>query len=243
MGRVKHVLRAVTPASARRLRHRRALKHAAALSSTHSNAQLFSLIYRNQEWGGGNDDGFDSGDGTRDRLITDPYVAAVTTFLSALPAPPDVVDLGCGDFTVGQRVRPFCGAYTACDVVPELVQRNSHRFADADVDFRVVDIVADDLPVGEVVFVRQVFQHLSNDSIARVLPKLSAFRYAVVTEHLPLRSFTPNVDMPTGAHIRLGLSSGTVLTAAPFSWAPRDERVLCEVRTGASLVRTMLYTL
>ena len=36
---------------------------------------------------------------------------------------------------------------------------------DLDVDFRVLDITSDEIPPGDVCFVRQVLQHLSNQSI------------------------------------------------------------------------------
>ena len=49
------------------------------------------------------------------------------------PLPPGaVVDLGCGDFTVGSKIRPLCGAYVACDVAAPVIawnQANGKCFA------------------------------------------------------------------------------------------------------------------
>jgi hypothetical protein len=100
------------------------------------------------------------------------------------------------------------------------------------------------LPPGDVVFIRQVLQHLSNNDIALVISKLTQYRVLVVTEHLPPNNdFVPNVDISNGAHIRLQgtFSSGVVLTAPPFNLVPKHERVLCEVDGYGGVIRTTAY--
>lgn len=97
----------------------------------------------------------------------------MSSFLNAL-GKPDVVDLGCGDFKVGSQLRPWCGRYTACDVVPDLIAFNRTAFTQLDVDFRVLDMVEDPLPAGDVVFVRQVLQHLSNAAISKAIAKIAS---------------------------------------------------------------------
>ena len=91
-------------------------------------------------------------------------------FLRTLDYKPDVVDLDCGDFHVGSRLRCLCSGYVACDIVEPLIAFNAKTFEGLGVDFRTLDLTKDELPSGEVVFVRQVLQHLSNDDIARALP-------------------------------------------------------------------------
>jgi hypothetical protein len=210
--------------------------------------QAFAKVYEEGVWGKSDGDDFYSGTGShRDHIVTT-YVAAVEGFLTDLGHKPDVVDLGCGDFSVGSAIRPLCGRYIAGDVVESLIARNKSKFADLQVDFRVVNIIDDELPEGEVVFIRQVLQHLSNDDIAKVVAKLPGrFRYLVLSEHLPDNpAFRPNIDMPRGPQIRLGLStvgSGVVLTEAPFFLRPRREQVLCEIKEDVGFIRTTLYEL
>lgn len=209
--------------------------------------QIFTAIYSNRAWGAPADQTqpFYSGSGSHSEGIVTRYVEAVQGFLATLPARRDVVDLGCGDFNIGSRIRPYCGRYVACDVVRALVAHNREVYRELDVDFRELDMTAEELPAGEVVFIRQVLQHLSNSKIAAVLDKVRrTYRYLVLTEHLPAASgFTPNLDKPTGHQIRMMFGSGVVLTAAPFNLAPVVEQVLCEVGEFGGVIRTTAYTL
>jgi hypothetical protein len=65
----------------------------------------------------------------------------------------------------------------------------------------------------------------------------------VLTEHLTLSPFTPNVDKPAGPDTRLSLSSGVVLTAAPFDIHPMEAELLCEVRSDSGTIVTHAYRL
>lgn len=211
---------------------------------------VFTSIYERRVWGRSNDpdEKFFSGTGSHTAAITQPYVDEVNRFLAHYfvfhGRKPDVVDLGCGDFSVGRKIRPACGHYLACDVVASLIERNQSDHPD--VDFRVLDITRDELPGGDVVFIRQVLQHLPNAKIAQVAGKLKAsYRFLVLTEHLPASAdFTPNLDMPVRAGIRLGYNqSGVVLTRPPFNLEADGEFPLCAVPEGGGLIRTTLYKL
>jgi len=190
--------------------------------------EIFSRIYRDKEWGTGAGEGdFHSGSGSHDPALTGGYVAAVRQFIATLGAGTTVVDLGCGDFVIGSQLRDVCGKYVACDVVPELIERNRRVFRSLDVDFRHLDITEDELPDGDVAILRLVLQHLGNAEIARIVPRLRKYRYLVLTEHLPAAPhFPPNADMQTGPGIRLPGGSGVVLTAAPFLMPTFGERPL-----------------
>jgi SAM-dependent methyltransferase len=204
--------------------------------------EVFTDIYENGRWGRGPDGGYSSGGGSHIPTVVDPYVEAVSDFLRQLGRP-DVADLGCGDFSVGRRLRPACGHYLACDVVPSLIERNRGLFVGIDVDFRCLDIVADPLPPARIAFVRQVFQHLRNDQIAAVLPKLAAYDYLILTEHLPEGAFTPNRDKAAGPGIRFYDGSGIVLDAPPFNLRALEKRSLCTVQTEEGIIQTDLYRL
>jgi hypothetical protein len=207
--------------------------------------EIFAEIYRRGMWGGSaSSNRFYSGRGSHIPEIVEPYFNAVTTFLESFDVAPDVVDLGCGDFAVGSRLRPKCGRYVACDIVPELIAHNSKTFAGLDVDFRVLNMATGALPDGDIAFIRLVMQHMSNAEIAALLPKLRAkYRYLVITEQVPGGDFTPNADKAPGVDIRIAVGSGIVLTAPPFALAPIEKRVLCEVREGITVVLTHLYRL
>lgn len=207
-------------------------------------AEVFSNIYKHGIWGREKGTEFYSGGGSHHPQYIDAYVAAAVRFLSSLSAKASVVDLGCGDFNVGSRIRPFCDRYVACDVVEDLIDYNRKRFSDLDVDFRCLNAISDDLPAGDVVFIREVLQHLSNGQIDQVVRKLHKYRFLVVTESLPAKpGFTPNLEKKTGPGVRFANDSGVVLTEPPFSLPYITEDHICTLRHPATLIRTTLYQL
>jgi SAM-dependent methyltransferase len=210
-------------------------------------AEVFSSVYREGRWERSSDGDLSSGPGSNDPVLVQPYVRALAKFITSLPSQPSVVDLGCGDFNVGRHLRPFCANYVACDVVPFLISRNKEKFADLKVDFRCIDIIEDELPGGDVVFLRQVLQHLNNAQINKIIPKLYQYKFLVLTEHLPTEpDFPRNLDKQPGPEIRLRVGSGVVLTAPPFSFRAKSESVICttqDLPTHRGLLRTTLYEL
>lgn len=208
--------------------------------------EIFTKIYTDGTWGQSGDAGykFYSGTGSHDEAVVSAYVAAVREFLATLGVP-DVVDLGCGDFSVGSKIRDACGKYTACDIVEPLIQYNREKYRDLDVEFRVLNLAVDELPSADVVLLRQVLQHLGNSQIAAALSQItSKYKYLVLTEHLPLgKTFIPNLDHPSGPDNRLGIASGIVLTRPPFSLNVIQERVICEVLEVGGVIRTTVFTL
>jgi hypothetical protein len=205
-----------------------------------SPGELFAVIYREKHWGGEDYD-FYSGSGSHTPNVIEPFIAAVRAYLSAFPAPPIVVDLGCGDFAAGERLVDLARHYYACDVVPELIVRNCRLFTRPNVSFHLLDAVTDPLPHGDVVIVKQVFQHLCNEQIAAIVRKLSHYPAWIITEHVPVGEFTPNRDKLTSGYSRLPLNSGIVLTEKPFRVKPKATEVLSEVPEDGNLIRTVAY--
>jgi hypothetical protein len=210
----------------------------------------FTMIYEAGLWEQSNEpeEEYYSGSGSHRAEIVDTYVSSVNGFLQSFSKKPDAVDLGCGDFAIGAQIRPYCGRYIAVDVVDGLIERNKKKFANDDIDFRAMEIINDELPSGDVVFLRQVLQHLTNSEISKVVAKLpSKFRFLVLTEHLPFyESFVPNLDNGHSRDIRLqNRKSGIVLTEPPFNLKVSQSSLLCEVYEDCGLrkgvIRTILY--
>jgi len=107
----------------------------------------------------------------------------------------------------------------------------------------LLNAVADSLPPGDVVILKQVLQHLRNADIAAIVEKLAQYPTWIVCEHLPAGPFVANVDKPTDADIRLDRRSGVVLTEPPFGVRPRRARLLCEAPSEGGMIRTMAYEL
>ncbi len=185
---------------------------------------------------------FFSGGGSHDPEVVEPYVHRVREFLASLEQPLTVIDLGCGDFNVGNRLTDLAGTYIACDVVGPLIERNQRLFVKNSLEFRQLDAIVHPLPQGDVVIVKQVFQHLRNDQIAAILGKMKQFNAWIICEHLPAtQDFTPNIDHRAGPDNRLGRNSGIVVTAPPFNVTPRKETILCETPSDRGIIRTVAY--
>jgi SAM-dependent methyltransferase len=230
VGRFTSSLKSVIPSFALDAYRRLRLEHMHRRNRNRTAEAVFTEIYENNLWGGGRGP-YCSGAGSRDAAVVGPYVACMKRELQRIGSPSmTVVDLGCGDYTIGRQLSPMCGRYVGVDVVRDLVAYNNDKFANELISFRHLDIVNEELPDGDVCLVRQVLQHLSNDQICKVLPKLDKYIFSFVTEHHPSphRLTVENLDKPHGADIRVNLGSGVFLDAPPFS-AERALRLLLEV--------------
>lgn len=209
--------------------------------------QLFQAIYRDKIWGQGTDMTmeFHSGPGSHDEAVVAPYVAAVSQWAGGFDRKLNAVDLGCGDFSVGGKLRDKFDTYVACDIVPEVIDFNRRRYGDSNVDFQVLDMSTETLPAGDVVFIRQVFQHLSNALIQRTLRKLlQTYDHLILTEHLPAGDdFVANIDAPNGPGTRQAVKSGIWVTKPPFDLQVVTEDVLCDAELDGSIIRTTAYRL
>lgn len=214
-----------------------------------STEEVFTDIYARHKWGG-TDGEFSSGAGTRNDGIVGPYVAAVRRWLEEIDAGTlTVVDLGCGDFHIGRQLADLCLQYIGVDIVAPLIQHNTRAFGTDRIAFKHLNMLADPLPDGDVCFLRQVLQHLSNEQILTVLPKLEKYRWTVLTEHHPspgrFRRF--NIDKPHGGDVRVFEGSGVFLDQPPFAVPRQKLRLMLEVEghgfapgMDPGLIRTFL---
>jgi SAM-dependent methyltransferase len=178
-------------------------------------AETFRRIYRTKAWG---DDGgpFHSGTGSRG-AASEEYCAFVIKFIQEHQVK-RVVDLGCGDFSVGRRIAEATGArYIGIDVVPELIEHHRGTVRNPRVSFQCADATSDPLPAADLCLIRQVFQHLSNEEIAKVLANLGGYAQVLITEHVPVHPQSINRDKPHGPDVRVRYGSGVYLEQPPFS--------------------------
>lgn len=200
-------------------------------------AEVFSEIYAQKQWGGGKDENFTSGTGSRD-AYTGRYCELINAFIQKHKVQ-TVVDLGCGDFRVGRRIAKPEISYIGVDVVQDLIAYNERTFGADQIGFQCADLTSGVLPDGDLGLLRQVLQHLSNKEILVALEKCAKYRYVIVTEHLPNgRKIKPNLDKPHGPGIRLYWNSGVFIDQPPFS---QKTEMLLEVPADKwSILRTSL---
>jgi hypothetical protein len=217
-----NALKAGTPWPLRRLIRRVKTRMEHAVQTPQSPQEVFTKIYEEGRWhppGGSeaNAEDFYSGPGS-DELAAAPYADCVNAFICGHRVL-SVVDLGCGDFRVGRRIAHQAIHYVGVDVVEPLIQANQSRYTADNIQFRCLDIIADELPRGELCLVREVLQHLSNDQILAILPKLKKFKWVIVTEVqlAAADAREPNRDKPAGPQTRVLWDSFVDLAAPPFS--------------------------
>lgn len=206
--------------------------------------EAMEQVYAMKLWGSGTSS-FYSGEGSHHPNMVNPYIGTVNTFLRSFKAPLVVCDLGCGDFNVGKELVQHTKKYVAVDIVSELISYNKSVFKAKNLEFLCLDIATDALPHGDCVLLRQVLQHLSNGEIQRILPKLSAFKYVMLTEHLPQGDFEPNTDIISGQGTRLKKKSGVQLMKAPFHFKVIEEKQLLTIPLDddKGVLTTTLYTI
>ena len=195
-----------------------------------STEQVFSQIYKKRLWSG--DEKYSSGDGSRETSVVDPYIQSIEKWAhdhngSSMNA----VDLGCGDFHIGRKLFHLFKSYTGMEIVSELVELHNANHQAPGLSFIQGNAISDPLPSGDILFIRQVLQHLSNTQIQSIISKISAFRWALITEHHPSEGYykTKNLDKPHGGGIRNATGSGVYLLEPPFSLKCVDSYTVLDV--------------
>lgn len=178
---------------------------------------IFTEIYEQKKWGGG-ENKFYSGRGS-ENYNTEEYRKYLQHFIMEKNIS-SVIDIGCGDFRVAKQIDWKDIKYTGIDIVGELIDRNNERYSTQNINFIKKDIVYENFPSADLCLIRQVFQHLSNEHILKVLPKLKKFKYVLITDGLPIS--TPglkNIDKPTDYNNRWNdlYNSGLYLESPPFN--------------------------
>jgi len=203
---------------------------------------VMEQIYEKKLWGGETFD-FYFGNGSHDSVLIEPYIDAVSAFLTSFDCPLTVCDLGCGDFNVGKQLVKHTKRYEAVDIVEDLIEHNKVTFKHDNLTFHCFDISMDDWPDADCVLLRQVLQHLSNAEVQRIARKLVDYKYVLVTEHIPSGRFIPNKDIISGQGIRLKVRSGIDLLAPPFQIRAKETRQLLSIPLAESkgVVVTTLY--
>jgi SAM-dependent methyltransferase len=181
-----------------------------------STKEVFTKIYKNNMWGGVKGEYF-SGTGSLDPSVNG-YTKIIKDFIIKHKIT-RVVDLGCGDFRVGQQIIMPGMHYIGTDIVKPLIDHNKLMYSNENISFLCLDVIKDELPEGQLCLIRQVLQHLSNQEIVQIIKKIKQYRYVIITEHMPdpHREIIPNKDIPHGPDTRISYDSAVYLNRFPFN--------------------------
>lgn len=194
--------------------------------SSQSLSKIFQSIYANKEWGDAkklgyiqNDNIFFSGTGSYTSASSD-YVNFIVNYIIDNKIN-KVVDLGCGDFNIGKQIVEHLPdiKYIGVDIFQDIIDYNNKYFSNDNVSFMMVNTIEDLVPIGDLLLVREVFQHLSNESISKIIAlQFSSFKEILITECHPPKEYLKsyNLDKPDGPGYRGDHGSGVFLDQYPF---------------------------
>ena len=130
-----------------------------------------------------------------------------------------LLDLPCGDLNWMRHVRlPVETHYIGADIVASLVNKLKTEYTTEYREFRILDMVDDDLPAADLWLCRDALFHLSNRDIVSVLKSFTASRvqFILTTTY----SFTMlNRDINPGGFRFINLQK------PPFNWPPPATKI------------------
>lgn len=243
-----YIVKKLTPSPIRKLMRYLKDQHTQKEFENLAISEKFNKIYYEDWWANYRKDkllDFDSGFTSYVDYILEEYILALKTFSKENRDIKTILDLGCGDFNVGNYIAPLFNNYIGVDIVESLVIRNQTKFGSKTISFLCRDITSDELPRADLICIRQVLQHLSNQDIQAFLDNITGkYKYLIITEttHRSWR-FKPNKDIPSGPGTRFHKKSGVVLDAPPFNLKYKKKILLCEPNFKKEFLPTTLYKL
>lgn len=205
-----------------------------------SNQDIFKKIYREKTWDIKSKSSFNSGPGSHDLEVVNPYVNEVSSFLK-LNKNLIVLDLGCGDFNIGSKLYNFTKSYIGIDIVDDLIKRNKEKFKADNLTFKTLDIINEELPNADCILVKEVFQHITNDEIEKILLKVKNCKYLFITESRPFDINKPNMDKIKGPHCRTDIKSAIIIEKPPFNFKFKTKKQLLKIKREDRFLITTFY--
>ena len=155
-----------------------------------SHRDVFTHIYKTNHWEHG------SGGGSLPERTVE-YRNYIENFLTEKQIK-SVVDLGCGDFQFSKLILWGNTKYTGIDVVESLMKKNNDKFSTKNVKFIAGDVLNCDIPECDLLIIKDVFIHWTNDEIKSFFSRSIKAKYILVTND-PTDS---NKDIPMPGKFR-----------------------------------------
>ena len=143
---------------------------------------VFSSIYNNNVWGQGS-----GGGSTLD--ATKEYVHFLQNFIQEKKIQ-SVLDIGCGDWRFSAFVNWTGVQYFGIDVVSTVIDANIQNFTRDNIHFKLQNPLNADfiMPKVDLVIIKDVLQHLSNDNVFKMLKLLCQAKYVLATNDYAKRN-------------------------------------------------------
>ncbi len=154
--------------------------------------EVFSEIWSENKWGG-----TDSVSGRGSDLEQTAVVRETLPVVLRDYGLRSMLDVPCGDFHWMRHVDLTGVEYIGGDIVAELVERNVEQYGGANLSFRKLNLLEDELPKVDLVFCRDCLVHLSFEHVFAALERIcrSESSYLLTTTFVERRK---NADIATG---------------------------------------------
>jgi 2-polyprenyl-3-methyl-5-hydroxy-6-metoxy-1,4-benzoquinol methylase len=170
--------------------------------ATPTSEEVFQKVYEIAAWGKDETGKGTSGPGSNPENAVE-YLSFIQEFLKKHEIK-SVVDLGCGDFQLGQKIDWGNIQYTGIDVARVVVEANTSKFTKPNITFVHQDGATNPLPAADLLLCKDVLQHLPNKDILAILAQLPKFRYCLITnDFYPI--YNHNTDIPRGSYRTVNL--------------------------------------
>ncbi len=180
----------------------------------------FSDIYRNKGWYKG------SGSGSLPE-----NTAVYRDLLREIITQDDiktVVDLGCGDWQFSTLLSWDTVKYTGIDVVPSIIEKDRELYGHTkNVEFILTDVLDYKLPPTDLVIVKDVLQHWTNEQVQKFLHTAKNWRYMLITNTIESYDITdPSNPILIREEVNHDIDLGDVrpidLSLPPFNIETRE---------------------
>jgi SAM-dependent methyltransferase len=137
----------------------------------------FNIIYETNAWGNG------SGWGSSYQHNKQ-YIEFLQKYLKKHNIK-SVFDIGCGDWQLAKNINWSYGDnkrinYIGGDVSSYIIDKNIQKFSDNNTRFTIFDITNNDIPDVDLVIIKDVLQHLSNETVLIAMKKLKKCKRVLI---------------------------------------------------------------
>lgn len=129
-----------------------------------------------------------------------------------------ILDIGCGDFNLMRHFDFSTVNYLGIDLVDFVIENNQIKYQTELVKFECIDVLNDaiDITLYELILIKDVFQHLNNDTISKLLCRIKESKRILITNDYT----TENGDGTIGGYrpVNLSIDPFNVKGTCVFQW-------------------------
>lgn len=196
------------------------------LQATNTERTIFTEIYAKSQWGAG------SGNGSHP-ASTFEYRNFLERFIH-MNNVSSVIDIGCGDWQSTRFINFGASKYLGFELVEGLVESNRARFGSDQVEFRNMPDNPLELPQSDLLIMKDVLQHLTNEQIFFfrdfIFPR---YKFCLITNSWKAINYDHN------SNISAGMFRSLDLLVEPYSF---KGGYVVETWNEWERIRTMLIT-